>query len=211
VSGSSGISSGRLEPASMDRITRSETRYEKQNNVWWHTQVQKTFPEVGDPGSIDIAVQKNQVSGLGEDGLVDHSVSVDIHGNITRSRDFINREEITRINRTEYPDAEVPEESIHQNGLLISSRSKTGITTSFSYGALGRRTGQTDPRTGTTIIRYNGNHRVDFVEDPAGSRTAYTYDPTTGRKITETNADGQHTRYAYHILGQLIRTWGDTT
>ena len=49
----------------------------------------------------------------------------------------------------------------------MSSRSKTNLTTTFEYDALGRRTGVIDPRTGATITHYNDKNQVDYVEDAA--------------------------------------------
>ena len=52
---------------------------------------------------------------------------------------------------------------------------------------------------------------MDYIEDPAGNRTLYTYDTATGRKSTETNALGKVTRYMYNDRGQVSHTWGDAT
>lgn len=67
-----------------------------------------------------------------------------------------------------------------------------------------------DPRIGSSVTHYDSCGRVEYVEDAAASRTAFTYDTTTGRRLTEENADGKTTRYAYNAQGQTVRTWGDT-
>ncbi len=80
------------------------------------------------------------------------------------------------------------------------------ITTTYAFDPVGRRTGTTDLRTGTTVTHYDEHGRIDYIQDPAGNRTTYTYDPGTGQKLAETNTLGNITRYAYNTRGQVIRT-----
>ncbi len=92
---------------------------------------------------------------------------------------------------------------------MVENRSKSGITTTYAYDALGRRTGVNDPRTGTTVTHYDADGRVDYVQDGAGHRTRFGYDPQTGRRTSQTDALDKVTRYAYNPGGQVTRTWGD--
>jgi YD repeat-containing protein len=66
-----------------------------------------------------------------------------------------------------------------------------------------------DPRKGIATINYDQSGRLEAVQDPAGNRARFEYDPESGRKIAEINALNKATRYAYNQRGQLIRTWGD--
>ena len=63
--------------------------------------------------------------------------------------------------------------------------------------------------TGTTVTHYNSKGRIDYVEDPAGNRTWYEYDPETGEKMAEIDALNKATHYAYNERGQVTHTWGD--
>ncbi|MCD4779255.1 MAG: RHS repeat protein, partial [Candidatus Omnitrophica bacterium] len=47
------------------------------------------------------------------------------------------------------------------------------------------------------------------MEDPDGNQTSFTYNLSSGRKSTETNAMGKVTRFDYNDRGQLTRTWGN--
>ena len=50
---------------------------------------------------------------------------------------------------------------------------------------------------------------MSSVTDPLGNETTFSYDLDTGRKVEETNALTNTTRYAYNVRGQLTQTWGD--
>ena len=91
----------------------------------------------------------------------------------------------------------------------MSSQSKTGVVVTFDYDALGRRTGVSDPRTGTVVTHYNDKNQVDYVEDAAGQRAHFAYNPDSGLKITETNALNKNTYFIYNDHGQVTHTWGD--
>ncbi len=47
-----------------------------------------------------------------------------------------------------------------------------------------------------------------FTEDAAGNRTAFSYDPATGRKTSQTDALSRTVYYQYNLRGQMTRTWG---
>ncbi|MBN1187106.1 MAG: RHS repeat-associated core domain-containing protein [Bacteroidales bacterium] len=98
-----------------------------------------------------------------------------------------------------------------ENGLLLSSSDTSGALLTYSYDELGRNTGLTDPRIGTSVTHYNDKGQVDWIEDAANNRTSFTYDSSTGQKIVEENALNKLTRYAYDDHGQLIHTWGDVS
>lgn len=48
------------------------------------------------------------------------------------------------------------------------------------------------------------------MEDASGNRTAFGYDPATGRKTWEMNALDKYTRYLYNDQGQVTHIWGDS-
>src|SRR3989304_285014 len=55
--------------------------------------------------------------------------------------------------------------------------------------------------------RYDSNNRLVRVIDPQGKAASYTYD-ASGNKTSETDANGNVTRYEYNYKGQLINVIG---
>jgi RHS repeat-associated protein len=200
---------GALELASMDRITETRTVYVEYGSDCWQESVQKVYAEDNDGTPTVVGTNRSRLTGLGAGGLIAETVSINIHGNQTVSTEAINRGIKTVTRTIDYPVSTMDAVSVSANGLLTTSTSKTGVTTTYSYDPLERQTGVTDPRSGTTITHYNAQGWVDFIKDPAGHQTTYTYDPNTGRKIAETNALSKAVRFAYNDRGQLLRTWGD--
>lgn len=193
-----------------DRITISSSFYQKDGDDWWQVS------ESGVPGETSIS--KTRLTGLGTVGasgiLTTESISIDVHGLQTVSRSYTDRSAKTVTRVTDDPFSNQDAQSVTVNGLLTSSTSSTGLTYSYGYDALGRRTSVTDPRTGTSTTHYNAKGQVDWSEDAAGNRTSYTYDPDTGRRIAATMAAGtavaKTMQYQYDIKGQLENVYGDT-
>jgi len=200
---------GALDLDANDRINESETYYALIGGDWWEETVQRVYAKEFDANAAITGIRRTRLTSLGTDGNIAENVSIDIHGNQTITRVFIDPVNKTETRITDYPDSVINEVTVGVNGLLVSSQSKTGADTTYSYDALGRRTGITDPRTGTTVTHYNNKGQVDYVEDPAGNRTRYEYDPETGEKTVEIDALNKATRYAYNKRGQVTYTWGD--
>jgi YD repeat-containing protein len=112
---------------------------------------------------------------------------------------------------TDTPDSGTDAVSVSRNGVLQSSAGTTGHTTTYAYDALGRQTGVTDPRTGTSETHYNSLGQVDFVKDAANNQTSFGYDASTGRRSTVTDAESKVTRYSYTTRGEQYRVWGHNT
>ncbi len=195
--------------ASDDRITESETAFAFVDDAWWQRTVQTVYPESGIEDSVEVSESLSRLTGLGTDNLVSESVQIDIHGKRTVSRSHLDRETRTRTDTVDHPDSDTNSVTVSQYGLTVSSTSKTGLTTTFGYDALGRRTETTDPRTGTSLAHYDASGRPDWTEDAAGNRTSYSYDPSTGLKIAEYNPEGKATRHIHNARGQVTQTWGD--
>jgi YD repeat-containing protein len=165
---------GVLEPASMDRINANETLYTKINDQWWQQTTTQVYPLNNNGTAVTLSIQRNQLTGLIDDGQASESVSIDIHGNITTMTSVVDRTAKTITQNVNYPDSAIDGQTISINGLTVQNRTKTGVITTYSYDALGRRTQTTDPRTGTSTIDYNNFNQVDWIEDAAGNRMLIT-------------------------------------
>ncbi len=201
--------SGVLENTSKDRINETETTFIQVSDAWWQQTSQRVFA-VDDSGlATNVATQRTRLTGLGA-GLTAEIVSVDIHDNWTVARTFLDAGTQTETRTVDYPDSDINAVTMTVGGLLSSSTGKTGLTTNYGYDALGRQTSITDPRTGISSTHYNDKGQVDYIEDPLHNRTSLAYDPTTGRKLSETNALNLVTRFTYNDRGQVTHTWGDS-
>lgn len=193
----------------VDRLSESETKYVQREGVWWQETTGSVYAEEGNAAATNTGTRRTRVTGL-TNGLRSESVSVDIHGNETRTTTMLDRTTHTTTQTVSYPDSINNAVTVSVDGVVESSTSKTGLTTTFTHDSLRRRTGIIDPRTGKTRTVYNAaTGRVDYLEDPEGRQTTFGYDLNTGRKISETNALGKSTYYAYNDRGQLTHTWGE--
>ena len=199
---------GRLDPASMDRIQETSTLYKKQDDGWWKEQTHRLYTEANSSKTATVSVNKTRVSGWANN-LIAEQRSIDIHGNETRTIDFLDRYNRILKRRIHYPDSEIVAEQVYRNSQLVSSQGKTGHQTLFGYDALGRQISVTDPRTGTASIHYNDSHQVDYSTDAAGNRTSYLYDPTSGQRTTVINPLGKRSFFRFNLRNQLTRSWGD--
>ena len=199
---------GVLNTAGTDRISESETAYVKDGGAWWHESLTAVYATDNDATATTTGIRRTRITGLGTEGKVAETVDTDVHGNQTVSSVFLDRDNKTRRQTVDYPDSTSDAETIDVNGLVTSVTDKNGITRTFQYDALGRRTGVVDPRTGLSETHYNTQGQVDWIEDAADHRTTFTYDALTGRKIAETDAMSEIKRYGYNARGQVDRIWG---
>ncbi len=181
--------SGTLDPTSADRIEENDTFYAYLDGAWWRQTEKGVYPFDGAGTPVTVSTRRTRLTGLGG-GLVSETVSVDVHGNETVTQVFVDRTAGTRTRIASFPDAAKEAVETFVNGLLVSSRSKTGVEKTYAYDGLGRRIRETDPRTDATLTTYDAQGRVASVTDPAGSTVTYGYGPATGRLVEETNALG---------------------
>ena len=202
-----------LENASEDRISESEILYTHFDGAWWQETGRYVYAKENDGTATLTGVVRVRLTGLGTSSgrglMTQETVSADIHGNETVSQTFLDRANRTETRVTDYPDSFFDSESVSVKGFLTSSKGRSGVTHTYTYDDLGRRTGVTDPRTGTSVTHYNDKGQVGYVKDAADNYTRFYYDPLTGRKTAEENAFGKKTRYAYNGRGQVTHTWGD--
>ncbi len=131
----------------MDRITDTDTRYVQLDGDWWN-QTPPVYAQKNSSAATVVSTHRNRITGLGTDGRIAESKAMDIHGNITRARTRIHRATHTQSQVVDLPDAAIHPKTVNQYGLTTASTDQYGITTTFDYDDLGRRTAVTDPHTG---------------------------------------------------------------
>jgi len=209
---------GQIDLAS-DRVTRTETEYVKDNGVWHRESRQYVYPTQGSDTPKLVASQREQLTGLGgetNDGtLVARTISIDVLENETVRETHVDRETKTRIERTILPTSNVAAEERYENGLLVASKSATGVERDREYDVIERLCSETDPRTGKTAYAYytsgaGSKGQLRTVTDPGARVTTFSYDTTSGRRTQLTDALSQTTHTAYDKHGRVVATWGAT-
>jgi len=217
-----------LTLASMDRITDSIRSYVKENADWYDERIQIIYPKDNSSEALTNSIYKTRLTGLddcveqtflsalsGQTGMsapqvVSEMLSTDRFSNETVQRRFIDRDTKTSVQITDIPTSTQDVVQVSVNGLLQSATSAQSVVTEYSYDALERRIGTTDPRTGTAVLHYNDKNQIDYAEDAATNRTTFTYDSDTGRKSAETNALGETTLYTYNARGLVTAVGGSS-
>ncbi|GJQ27294.1 MAG: hypothetical protein HBSAPP02_23260 [Phycisphaerae bacterium] len=203
---------GTLDPGSEDRITETETYYEKDTNgTWYEATVNRVYDKSGSSAAnpTTTSTEKRQISALPSD-VIARSESTDIFGNTTVRMTTIDREHavVTSTEDTPYSTQDIV--SATHNGLLQITTDQTGRTDRFAYDAIGRRVATQNPVNGTVTTHYNNMNQVESVASQRqDDSTTYEYDPATGRLTTVINPFGKKTYYAYSPRGSLLKVWGD--
>lgn len=200
--------SGVLDLASMDRIREQRSEFVQTENNWFHQQTEILYPFDGSDAPFTNSISRTQVGGSGcacEAGFVE---AVDARGNVYTRQTSVDQllKQVTKIQTR--PGIANAETTVSSNGLLRTRTLSTGAEYRYLYDGLGRQTGMVDPRTGTNLTVYLANGGVDYVEDAAGYRTVFGYDPATGRRISVTDAMTNTVHTAYDILGRVTNTCG---
>ena len=132
---------GILDLASADRIQETDSRYVESGSNWWQEVEQRVYAAENDDDPTTVSIQR-KAFGSGCACQAQESVVIDIHGNQTVATTAIDRDAKKVTRTTVFPDSTNAAVDVSVNGLPVSSKSKTGITTTFSYDALGRRVGR---------------------------------------------------------------------
>ena len=193
-----------------DRINESSAQYVYTGGRWWETVVSRIYAGEGDDTPTTVNTQWRKISGSGCGCSARVGKTVDAYGNPTTTTEAFDPENKTTTIEQDVPYSDTDAVSVTVNGLLQSRTTPTGLTTTYSYDALGRDTETTDPRTGASTIHYNTAGQVDYTEDAAGNRTTYAYDSATGRRIAVTDALSNTVYTAYDLQGRVTNVWGAT-
>jgi RHS repeat-associated protein len=135
--------------------------------------------------------------------------------NKTTQTTTLNRGAKTIITTTQLPTSTQARIDASCNGFLIYSVSPLhGGTILYQYDALGRQTGEKQPRhTNYSSVTYNAQGQVSATADAAGNSITYTYYANgivgAGQLSSATNTLGNIAYYHYDLYGRETQTWGN--
>ena len=209
-SGMDVTTNGVLVLASMDRIREQRSEFILSGSNWLHQQTSILYPFDGSANAFTTSIGRTQIGGSGCACEAGGGETVDARGNVSTSQVSVEPLSRTVTKTLTRPGVANPETTVTSNGLLLARTLPAGAEYRYRYDGLGRQVGFVDPRTGTNHTAYLSNGRVDYVEDAAGYRTVFGYDPATGRRISITDAMTNTVHTAYDIQGRVTNTWGAT-
>lgn len=192
-----------------DLISSNLTHYVKLDGDWWRETRQWSIHDDNSTEARLMAVRRSRVTGLGANGLASEYISIDQRGNATTNRVFRNRASAEDIAWVKYPTSTTPAVTVSTNGMMMSSTSQTGVTTTFAYDAFQREVSQTDGRGNTTHTVYDSLGRVASSIDALGHSTTYGYD-ALGRQTSVTDPLTNTVTTAYDAEGHVVSQRGAT-
>jgi RHS repeat-associated protein len=207
--------SGTLLAASTDRMTETDTVYEKSGGDWFLVTTTKHYLADNDANAA-VRTQRERLNNFAANGAektVSDFTLTDVAGNATRTSSGIDRAAKKVTTRTDTPESNTDMVSVSVNGLLQTSSPATPVpATAYAYDALGRQTSVTDPRSGTTTRVYMATGQLESVSDAVGTVRFEYYLPkhvNAGRLKSQTNAAGKKVYFNYSSRGEVVQTWGD--
>ncbi|MBI2441628.1 MAG: RHS repeat-associated core domain-containing protein [Lentisphaerae bacterium] len=198
--------------ASLDRISESDTSYEQVSGIWYLASVSRIYATDNSATPLTTSITREKLTGL-SGGTRSVASALDFLGNETITTITVDRDNKLVTQTTDIPDSSSNVITVAVNGLVQSTTSKSGLTTSYTYDPLGRRIGQADARIGLST-HYDSHGWVDYIEDAAGNRTSFTFDPATGRNLSESktvNGEPHTTYFAYTSYGKEEKIWGSAS
>ncbi len=201
-----------------DLVSSNATRYVSIDGDWWHETRQWSIHDDNSAAARLMGVRRSRVTGLARHALVasapdatlaSETISIDQRGNATTNRVFRNRASAEELAWIKYPTSTTPAVTTSTNGLVRSSTSQTGVTTTFAYDAFQREVSQTDGRGNTTRTTYDNMGRVASTIDTLGYATIYGYD-ALGRQVSVTDPLTNTVTTAYDAEGRVLSQRGAT-
>jgi RHS repeat-associated protein len=209
---------GALTLASIDRVSDTDSIYEKVGSDWFRVTSNRTYL-TNNNNTPTIQTQRERLNNFtlnGTEQTVSEITVADVAGNSTKTITTNDRAAKKQIITTDTPDSNVNAISIRVNGLLQSSSPTTPRpATTYLFDSLGRQTSATDPQTGTSTRSYSATTgQLTSTNDGAGV-TSYEYYPSThanaGRLKAQGNAAGKKIYFNYSSRGEVVQTWGEAT
>ena len=210
---------GQIDWNDTDRIVSNDTRYVSLNGDWWRESSSWQTRQNGSPTLTRVGLTRTRLTGLASSRGGDIPVAAGVLTSETHSLDPLNNETVscttldrathTTTRTTETPASSLAAETVARCGLTASSRSATGVTTTYAYDALGRQISQTDGRGNTSHRVYDAQGRVAKTIDPLGNETTYAYD-ALGRQISVTDPLNHTVTTTYDAEGRVLAQRGAT-
>lgn len=142
----------------------------------------------------------------------------DVNG-VTRT---FERDKLDRVKKVTFPDGTY-EETIYQNLDRSSSKDRLSRVTSYQYDAMRRLIAETDPENHTVQYEYHSNGLLYRLQGPNGTFTrwerdaqgrvtsrvreggivGYTYQPKSGRLLTESDSENQTKTFTWSTGDEL--------
>lgn len=107
---------------------------------------------------------------------------------------------------TLYPDGSAAQ-NVYDGPRLLRQVSRSGVTNSFGYDLVGRRTALTNGLGQVSLTAYDAAGQTTSVADPLSNVTQFAYD-TMGRQVQAIRPDGSATTNTYDSLGRLVARTG---
>jgi len=198
-----------IDWAGPDLVSSNATRYVSIGGDWWRETRQWSIHDDDSAVPRLMGVRRSRVTRLGANGLASETITIDQRGNATTNRVWRNRAFAEEIAWVKYPTSTTPAVTTSTNGLVRSSTSQTGVTTTFAYDAFQREVSQTDGRGNTKRTVYDNFGHVASTIDALGHSTTYGYD-ALGRQTSVTDPLTNTVTTAYDAEGHVISKRGAT-
>ena len=194
------------------RATLTNTNFVSSAGVVYQVAVTSAFASNTASGTSTTPIVTSQVTRLYplNNSIRSEQTTIDARGNSATTSESYNPTSQTHTFVRSYPGISNLESAVQRDGLLLSSVSILGGTTSFAYDGLHRQVAQTDPRGNVTSQVYNSYGQVASVIEPTGAVTTYGYD-NMGRMTRVVNALGGTVSYTYNPRGQKLSESGNAT
>ena len=194
------------------RTTLTNTNFVSSAGAVYQVAVTSTFASNTASGTSTTPIVTSKVTRLYplSNALRAQETTVDVRGNSATTSESYDATSHTHTIVRSYPGISNLESAVQRDGLLLSSVSILGGTTSYAYDGLHRQVAQTDPRGNVTSQVYNSYGQVASVIEPTGAVTTYNYD-NMGRMTRVVNALGGTVSYTYNPRGQKLSESGNAT
>ncbi|MDX2111241.1 MAG: RHS repeat-associated core domain-containing protein [Verrucomicrobiota bacterium] len=218
ISGASG-----LQDASKDRIVYSSWSAIKKGSDWWLQTEQQGLPI--DDAATKVILSRSETrltgwsAGLAAESVVWGSNPLSMPTNALSISEKITIDTATKELKStvDYPDATTDEVSTTRYGLLRSTVSKSGVSSTYSYDDYDRVNEVTGERGVKNYFKYiTGTGLVDEIRENKNSVVAggeYYVKKSTyyddGQLKSEENALGKKSYYEYTARGEVAYIWGD--
>ncbi|HSE16369.1 MAG TPA: DUF6402 family protein [Pyrinomonadaceae bacterium] len=210
--------SGTLTLASTDRITDFDQMFQQNGSDWFKVIETKTYLLNGNPTPIIVSTQKERLSNFtvnGGEKTISDITTTDVANNQTRNTIVVDRAAKKMTARGDVPNSATDAVSVTFNGRLQTSTPAAAVSAStFTYDALGRSIGVSDPATGNRTQGYDATTGQLVSESQGAQTTNFEYfapsDPNAGKLRSQTNPAGKKVYFNYNSRGEIVQTWGDT-